>query len=89
VGGLRRSVSFLLNKELDGDTQITKQQQSFIQSESRKALPKEGQKRAPVRWLKSSTYASRAGCLGLEGNLYTIRGEQRGRSGRSGGAFGD
>jgi hypothetical protein len=45
VGGFRRPCSRrsevldILNKELDGDTQIANQQQSFIESESRKYTP--------------------------------------------------
>jgi hypothetical protein len=44
VGGFRSpwwklQVFGILNKELDGDTQIAKQNQSFIESESRKHIP--------------------------------------------------
>jgi hypothetical protein len=57
VGGLRRSVSFLLNKELDGDTQITKQQQNFIERKKVKAGKSECKEVYHKRWVGSGEMA--------------------------------
>jgi hypothetical protein len=88
VGGLTRlwlrrsQVVGFVNKELDGDMQIAKQQQSLSVRESEwkqeGTLPKKGGRRNRlwVRWLKSSTCSSKAAVLGSDGYFYTTRGEQ-------------